>query len=165
MDKSSKKSKKGKFSINAFDFIVIVLLIVLVVGIFAKFVIFSDDKKMQVDITYDILVKSVRQETIDAFEIGQGVYEKANGYYIGEITSINSEGATDLMETLDGRVIEAPVENRYNLIISVKAEGIKDQNGLVSVNKCKIFDGKDINFDTQKNRCYGTFRNMQINYK
>ncbi len=164
MNKNGKVNKKfGKM--NIFDFIVIFLLVVLVFGVFAKFVIFSKDKQQRVEITYDILVKSVKQETIDAFEIGQSVYERANNYYIGEITSLKSEEATDLMETLDGKIIEAPVENRCNLIISVKAEGIEDQNGLVSVNKCKIFDGKDINFDTQKNRCNGTFRNMQINKK
>ncbi len=156
--------KNGKLfgKINVFDFIVIFLAIVLAFGIFSKFVIFSDNEKQKIDLTYEILVKSVRQETIDAFEIGQGVYEKGSNYYIGEITSVKSEKATDLMETLDGKVIEAPIDNRFNVIISVEAKGIKDQNGLVSVNKCKIFDGKDINFDTQKNRCYGTFRNMQI---
>ncbi len=156
--------KNGKLfgKINVFDFIVIFLLIVLVFGIFAKFVIFSNDEKQQVNITYEILVKSVKQETIEAFEIGQSVYEKANLYNIGKITSVKSEEATDLMETLDGKVIEAPIENRYNLIISVEAQGIKDHNGLISVNKCKIFDGKDITFDTQKNRCQGTFRNLKF---
>jgi len=159
--------KNGKLfgKINIFDFIVIVLLILLIFGIFSKFVIFSENEKQKINITYDILVKSVKQETIDAFSVGQGVYERQNGYYIGEITSIKAEGATDLMETLDGKVIEAPIENRFNLILSVKAEGIQDQNGFVSINKCKIFDGKDINFDTQKNRCNGTFRNMKIEKK
>ena len=155
--------KNGKLfgKINVFDFALILLLIVLVFGITAKFIVAKREAGKSTDITYEVLVKSVRQETLDSFEIGQKIFEFNTTNCIGEIINITSEGATDLMETLDGKIIEAPVENRFNFTLTVKATAKQGKNGLLNIEKLKIFDGKDITFDTLLNRCQGTVQNIK----
>lgn len=157
--------KDGKLfgKINLFDLLVIILLLLLALGICAKFLISSKDKAQEVTATYEIEVKSIRKETINAFEIGNTVVEKGSNSPIGKVTALNYENAYDLMETLDGKVINAPVENRYNLIITIEAENAsKDINGVVMVGKYKVLEGKDITFDTQKARCQGTILNLEV---
>lgn len=155
--------KNGKIfgKINVFDFALILLLIVLVFGIAAKVIVSKSEAGKITDITYEVFVKSVRQETLESFEIGQKVYEINTTNCIGEIINIASENATDLMETLDGKIIEAPVENRLNFTLTIKASAKESENGILNIEKLKIFDGKDISFDTLLNRCQGTVQNIK----
>lgn len=157
--------KKGKLfgKINLFDLLVVILLIVLIFGVVAKFSTSKTDKAQAVNATYQIEVKSVKQETIDAFEVGNMVSEKGSGSIIGEITKIDYDDAYDLMETPDGKIINAPIENRYHLTLTIEALGAsKDINGVVTMEKYKILGGKDITFETQKARCQGTIKNVEV---
>lgn len=157
--------KNGKLfgKINLFDLLVVLLLIVLAVGIVAKFSVSSQDKAQAVTAIYEIEVKSVKKETVDAFKVGDIVSEKGSGSVIGKITDISFSQAYDIMVTPDGRIVNAPIENRYHLTIRVEAgNGAKDVNGVVTVEKYKILDGKDITFETQRARCQGTVKNLEV---
>lgn len=157
--------KNGKLfgKVNLFDLLVIILAIILVLGITAKFSVSKKDKAQEVTTNYEIEVKSVKQETIDAFTVGDLVSEKGSGSVIGEITKIDYEDAYDLMETPDGEIINVPIENRYHLTITVESKNAaKDINGVVTVEKYKILSGKDITFETQKARCQGTLKNVNV---
>lgn len=157
--------KNGKLfgKINLFDLLVIILAIILALGITAKFSLTAGDKNREVTAKYEIEVKSIKKETIEAFSIGDTVSEKGSGSIIGKITKIDYDDAYDLMETPDGKIINAPVENRYHLTVTVEAKNAaKNVNGIVTVEKYKILGGKDITFETQKARCQGTVQNVSV---
>ena len=157
--------KNGKLfgKINLFDLLVIVLICLFICGVCSNFILSSKDKAQEVTATYEIEVKSIRRETIDAFEIGHTVVEKGSSSPIGKIAAINYEDAYDLMETLDGKVINAPIENRFHLIITIETDNAsKDINGVVMSGKYKILEGKDITFLTQKAQCQGTIQNLKV---
>lgn len=157
--------KNGKLfgKINLFDLLVIILAVILVLGITTKFSVSKNDKSREVTANYEIEIKSIRQETIDAFEVGDTVCEKGSGSVIGKITKIDYEDAYDLMETIDGKIINAPIENRYHLTLTIEAKNAaRDVNGVVTAEKYKILGGKDITFETQKARCQGTIKDVSV---
>lgn len=157
--------KDGKIfgKINIFDCFVVLMIIVFIIGVGSKFSIFKGDKSNKVSVEYEMLVKAVREETINSFEVGQDVFFTNTSYNIGKIKEIKYENASELMETIDGRIIEAPIENRYNLTLIIESDnGMLDSKQMVLVSSQKIMQGREMTFDTQKNRCQGTINKVII---
>lgn len=158
--------KNGKLlgKINLFDFIVILLVVVLAVACVGYFSLKNSGVKAhKMEAHFDFYIEDVRIETVNAFEAGQPIYSNSTKEQIGIITKITSEPATQVMETLDGKLINAPVENRYNLTLQIRS-AIKSYPGKeLWINTSeKILNGQYLTFLTQKNKCYGMIKNIEI---
>lgn len=160
--------KNGKIfgKINIFDFIVLVLFILLVAGggIFLglKSIKASQGENFLREIQYKLTIESVRQETIDSFEPGQPVYTASTKKQIGVITSIETKDSTLVMETLDGNVVTAPVEDKYNLTLTVRSIAKQDVKGdLWLTSNDRLLEGQSLTFLTQKNKCQGAVKNIE----
>ena len=162
--------KNGKIfgKINIFDFIVIVLAVLLIFGAFVFFGLKSSGNgNLQLkEATYEIVLSGIRKETADGFKAGEAVFGNTSKKQIGTITSLKTETATEVLETMDGKLIEAPIEDKYDLTITIRAI-IKTSEGtdMWLSNEDRLLEGQNITFLTQKNKCYGMVKNVEISHE
>ena len=120
--------EKGRIfgKISLIDIIVVALAAVLALGLYARF--FVNEKTALVmagdKFTYEIKISSVRTFTADALQVGDKLWEKDNDTYIGTITDVRREPATQVMKLLDGSYEVVPAENRYDVYLTVEGEGL-----------------------------------------
>lgn len=112
----------GKISIV--DVIVILLCLLMVLAVFVKF---SDQdtraKNIEAkDITYTVSIERIRQGTVDSFRKGDIFFENASKEEFGKAVKVEVKPATSLMEMNDGSMIEAPIEDRYDVILTLKTK-------------------------------------------
>lgn len=155
-------NKKLFGKINIFDLAVILLLLVLVFGIGYKFLVLTrEQRENTVKITYDLKIKSVRDLTVNAFHIGDTVYHYKLDEAIGTVTSITPTEAKEVLPMPDGTVEIAPVEDRYDLIVSVKGNAVLQSDGNLMMGKAKIVEGIELRVSTQLANCTATIENVQ----
>jgi hypothetical protein len=126
----------GKVSI--IDFIVLAIVIVLGVALYMKFNVLeitSNTTKTE-PMTYTIKVEGVRSFSMDSIKPGDLLFDEDNntGNTIGTIRDVASSEAVKESELLDGTLVLGKVEGCYDLIITVEADGLKN-NGRFYVNK------------------------------
>lgn len=107
--------------LNVLDFIVIVMVVLLILGIFLKLFVIGTTKVNtdEENIQITIIIKNVRQYTVDALEVGDIMYESDLGGELGEITDILVEDASASVELADGSVVEAGAEGYYDITITI----------------------------------------------
>ena len=72
--------------------------------------------------------ESVRQMSIDAVAVGDIFYIQHDQRPLGEVVALDTVPARQIMARSDGTAVLAPVEGRYNLIITMKTSGrIRDE--------------------------------------
>lgn len=162
--------KNGKIfgKINIFDFIVLILAILLILGGFAFFGIkalsggSAQNTRLLKEMTYQIKLEAVRTETVDSFKAGMPVYEASSKEQIGIITSLETEDATVVMETLNGNVVSAPVEGKYDLTLTIRGLVSQTQNGDCWITDTeRLLEGRNFTFITQKNKCQGMVKHVE----
>lgn len=114
--------KKGKF--NIIDISVIVVIIVLIAGAVYKFRGLDKTKKSasMETVTYEMTVESLRDYAFENLQVGDTVYDNTSGNAIGTITNIEWLDAADPFYTIDGQTVSAPVENRYDAVMTLEAQ-------------------------------------------
>ena len=113
--------KKGKF--NIIDVIVIAVIVILIAGAAYKFRGLDKTKKTAAmePITYEMTIESLREYNKENLQVGDTVFDYTSGNAIGTIENIEWTDATDPFYTLNGETIEAPVENRYDAVLTISA--------------------------------------------
>ncbi len=163
--------KKGNLfgKINLFDFTVIVLIIVLLFGVAYKFFWLNPNEineqvqETPVEVTFDLHIKSVRDITVNTFHLNDTLFYYDSEEDLGSVVSIVPNQAMDIMETLDGTIVNAPIQDRYDLVLTVKGEASQFEDGTLMMAKARIAEGMDIRVATQMANCVGTIRNLQWN--
>lgn len=156
--------KNGKLfgKINLFDLLVILLVVVLVFGIGYKLLVLNKaEEQNSVEITYNLRIKSVRDVTVNSFRNGDMVYHYKLEEPIGIIENVTATEATDIMETLEGTLVSAPIEGRFDVSVTVKGTAIRQDDGNLMMGKVKIVEGTEFRASTQLANCTATIENVQ----
>ncbi len=116
------EKKRGKF--NIIDGIVIVVILVLIAGAVYKFRGLDKTNKNTAlqTINYEFTIESLRDYAFDNLQVGDTIFDYTSGNAIGTITNIEWKDAVEPFYTMDGQTIEAPVENRYDAVVTVEAQ-------------------------------------------
>ncbi len=126
MDKNGKVFGK----INIIDLLVIVVIIAAAIGISARFITnAAKDAKSVTDFSYVVKIEGVRNYTVNALEKMGKVSNIKTGELIGEITNVKSEPQTRQQIDENGRVVNAEIPERYNVYVTVSAEGKDSEDG------------------------------------
>lgn len=127
-------NKKGKF--NIIDFIVIIIIVVIIAGAVYKFSgLDKTTKKASIEtVTYQMEIEALRDFSFNNIAVGDTVFDYTSGNAIGTITDIEWLDAKKPFYTTSGETIDAPVENRYDVILTVEAQA-SISDGVYSVNK------------------------------
>lgn len=116
----------GKVSIV--DILAVLLVLALVLMLYVRF--FTDDETNpgsvsdtgKVTVDYVLKIAAARQCHAEAFQPGDTVYNGEYGLVVGTVKEIRTEEATSLLSTTDGRVLRVPLENFYDIYITITAE-------------------------------------------
>ena len=130
----------GKISIV--DIGVLLLIAVLIGGVYYKFfMVDKDQNAAKFDtIEYKVLVEEVRQQSVDAIEIGADIYDVKTNSPMGRITDIEVLPATDQLTKADGTMVIAEKPERFNVLITIRVPGIETKygfraNGRLDINR------------------------------
>lgn len=110
--------------VNLVDLIVL-LLVVLIVAVMGVRLGVTDRSDTGVDVektVYQMEVRGLRSYSIDAVREGDQLYDSKDGVCMGTITGIEVKDTVDAIQGVDGTFEEGPVENRYDLIMTVETE-------------------------------------------
>lgn len=143
----------GKISV--IDIIVILICVLVVIAVGVKFGggNVNDSQTDLQDITYTVKVPGIRQGSVDSFKVGDQLYIFQNGDAIGEITGLKSEPAKAQIMTDDGEWVEGPVEDRFDLYLTVKGKAAEN-GGHVYANRV---DELNVNSDIKMATKYVEF--------
>ena len=120
--------EKGRLfgKVSLIDIFVVLFALVMVLAVYLRF--FSNEttsiRTGGEKFTYTVKVEGVRQWTVDGFHVGDKMWDSDHDTYIGTITAVRSEPSTWEFELSDGTYQVASREGRYDLYLTVEAEGI-----------------------------------------
>jgi hypothetical protein len=119
----------GKISIV--DIGVLLLIIALLGGVYYKF--FMVDKNQNAAkfdmLEYKILAEEVRQQSIDAIEIGANIYDVKTDSPMGKIVSKEALPATEQLTKADGTMVIAEKPGKFNLLVTIQVPGVETKFG------------------------------------
>lgn len=145
-----------KFKFTWFDGLLVVILLVLIAGTCIKFLFLghTSTAKAEDSFTYTIQIEGLRSYTVDAIQVGDALYEEAGKGCVGTISDVSVTPAVSFIYLDDGTVVEAPVENRYNMVVTVSAQGTVSDSGY-EIGTYDIFVNHTDTFFTKYSIWYG----------
>lgn len=119
------KDKKLLRKFNIVDVLVIVLVILLIMGAYIKFKKFNSktDETSESNIEYQITVNNIREYTVNAFKIGDTIYDSQSGVVIGTVKEVLQKEAETYESTSKGEVIKTKNPYRYDMILTIETPG------------------------------------------
>lgn len=118
-----------KFSFK--DVLVIIFIILLAIIFVMKLIVARTLD--QPPATFEIVLRVETKEAfmLDQVKVGDKLFQKGSTTVFGEVVSVESETATsEISNVLTGEIyIDQPVENRYNLLITIRSTGNLSVNG------------------------------------
>lgn len=125
--------EKGRLfgKINVFDLLVIVLLVALIGGVGYKYAIVDNTIIVNdSEIGVKLWVEDVRQVTVDVINVGDIIREYDSNQIFGEVVDKQVTQHYEPVETADGRIVNAPVEGKYDVYLTLKSRGIVTDNAI-----------------------------------
>lgn len=114
---------------------VIDVLVILAVAVLAAALAFKGSQThtgtaSMTPITFQLRINGDRSHVTSAIRVGDMLYDQDNssGGPLGEILDIQSSPGRKLATFNDGTIREAPVEDGYTLLLTVRGEGILSNN-------------------------------------
>lgn len=124
--------KEGKLfgKVSIIDIIVILAIVVAAFGVYNRFA--SANSKVETvtqSIEYTMIVKGVRQGTVDALGKGGQVFEATTKEYFGEIVETDYAGAVDYEEMQNGEIKNVELPEKYDVTVTVRIDGKVNDSG------------------------------------
>ena len=120
--------EKGRLfgAVSIVDLFAVLLVIVLAFAVYSRFFTKETTALAAVNdtFTYVLRVESVRQVTVDVLRVGDVIYDTDNDIKLGVITDIEYGDAMRESKRADGSYVYTPVENRYDVTLTISADGL-----------------------------------------
>lgn len=140
----------GKF--NIIDLLFILVIIVAVLATVFKFG-FSANKDATVAsdmIEYVLKAEKVRMFTIDAFEIGDTVYDDESSKAIGVIKNVEYKPCEQYFYKNDGTIVKNVMPERYDAYVTIECDARISDDGYYANGTKQISKFSTIKITTQK---------------
>ena len=141
----------NKPKINIIDISVILLVLILIFVATVKFRNYNEtnEEGSKIDtIKYEIKISNVRNYTIDAFVIGDIVYDTATNVEIGKIINKNVTPAKGYEVMKNGKIIETQIPNKYDIILEVETPGLINDTGYFANRSVELKVGSEKTIET-----------------
>lgn len=144
--------KNGKLfgKINLFDAMILFLIIILIIAGALKFKTFNEtvDASTVGKITYNLLVRNVRDYTVQSFVSGDVVYDSGTNINIGTITNIEERNSKTIKSLSDGttQIIENPYKK--DVILTVETPGTANDSGYYANKSIELKVGSEKKIET-----------------
>lgn len=142
---------KKAYKFNWIDALVCLLLAVLVAGAMYKFSAAEYTSAAHTDtITYVVQIPAGKVTTVDCVQPGDVLYDSDSGNAIGTVTEISTEPALKEIPLPDGTCEWGAIDDRYDLYITVQADGTVNERRERLVNRTyQIQIGAEHNMNTR----------------
>ncbi|MBQ4381403.1 MAG: DUF4330 domain-containing protein [Oscillospiraceae bacterium] len=119
--------EKGRLfgKISVIDVIVVVLVIVLAVAVSSRFVnkqvtTYTDTS---VPFTFQVCFRGMRQVSVDQLQVGDRLYERETGTYLGKIASVEVKPNLRELTGQNGEYIIREAPDRFDAVVTLESEG------------------------------------------
>lgn len=127
---------KKAYKFNWIDALVCLLLVLLAAGAMYKFTAAEHTSAANNDtIRYVVQIPAGKDSTVDAVRPGDVLYDSDSGNAIGTVTEVNAEPALKEISLPDGTSAWGTIDDRYDLYITVEAEGTVNDRREYLVNR------------------------------
>lgn len=157
--------EKGKLfgKVNLFDLFILSLLILIVVFGLNKYTNKLDVRPVATkEITCKLFINNIRDVTRDTIQVGDELTESETNGIMGEILEKEVMASTKHVTTEAGKVVNAEVPGRYDMLLTVKGQGIVTDEDIILGSKT-IRLGAQIKVKTNKYEVSTTI--FGINYE
>ncbi len=148
---SFKKSGKLFGKISIIDIIVVVCIVVLAFGIYAKYTSDSDatasSENTEIEFVYK--VKGVRDYTVNALKKGGAMYDSETKEYVGEIVDVRTEDAVMEVSLVDGTYKQLIIPEKYDVYVTVQVDGKYNKLGYYTSGNKYLGAGSTINIKSK----------------
>ncbi len=146
----------GKISV--IDILVVLMALALLAVVWFRF--FAGDEVLgrfseKETFTYVIRVNGVRDYTLNAVKEGDILYEIDNNTVIGTITKVEYQPAERYYSTVDGRYVMNYQPERYDMFLTVEAEGIVKDGLCYASRTYEVNRNKEVYYYTKFLTGYG----------
>ena len=156
----TKKQAAAKF--NLVDLVIVVVIIsLLAAGVYKLFFVNQELAAQEQKVEYRVLLENVRKPTVDAFQDGQKVREYQTNIELGTVSGKESVPYTQPVPTLDGKVVNAPVPEKYNLTVIINSPAVVSDNN-VTINGKEIKTGDKITIKTNTASSTGVVMEVSV---
>lgn len=155
----------GKF--NLFDIAILILILALIAFGIIKYRTLDKtvDTSASGSIIYTMMISNVRDYTVDAFVIGDTVFDSGTNVNIGKITNVESR-PTKLVRVLkDGTAKVLENEYRNDIILTIETVGSSTNEGYYANKSIELKVGSEKEIETKYAKTYGKISSITYNEK
>lgn len=155
-----------KRKINIIDISVILIIMILIFAATIKFKNYNetDDVNSKIDnIIYDIRINGIRNYTVDAFEVGDILYDTQTNVEIGKIINKVSSKAKVYEKVKSGEMVEVEIPNRYDMILTMETTGTINETGYFANRSVELKVGSEKIVETLYAKSTGTIIRISEN--
>lgn len=113
-----------------------------------KGIVQLDDSMNRIQVK--MLVKEIRQITVDSMAVGDKVFESETGKYLGEITAIDTEPSTSLLTDIHGHAAYKEVPGKFDMTLTIVTPGKQTDGGFYTANNQHLVYGSQYGIKTAK---------------
>ncbi|MGM9521138.1 MAG: DUF4330 family protein [Oscillospiraceae bacterium] len=145
--------ERGRFFgvISVIDVLVVVIVLVLGAAVYMRF--FENEQTATAvsndEFSYQVMLRNVRSMTADAIRVGDSIYDTENGTLLGVVTDIEAADAQRQLALEDGTYVMVPVENRYDVTITLDVSGLISNGRYYAARTYELSVNSDISFYTK----------------
>lgn len=129
-----------------FGLVSIIDVLVVAVAAVLVFALYRKDNTMPIasvadpmdNITYQVAITNMPQGRWESLRVGDTLYDKETGYPVGTIEAIQDEPCVISMLKADGTYVMAPIKDRLNVTLTVKAQALVDARQHYYINRNTI---------------------------
>lgn len=156
----------AKRKINIIDISVILIIAILIFASTIKFRNYNetDDVNSKIDnIVYDVRISGIRNYTVDAFEIGDILYDTQTNVEIGKIINKVSNKTKVYEKIKSGEMVEVEIPNRYDMILTMETTGTINETGYFANRSVELKVGSEKIVETLYAKSTGTIIRISEN--
>lgn len=150
--------------VSIIDVAVIVVVAVLAVALYSKDTVMpitSVADPMEI-IQYEVTITNMPGGRLDSLRMEDNIYDRETGNHMGVIKDIQTEDCVISMLKADGTYVMAPIQDRYNVTLTVEARAMVDERGHYYVNRSNLVGvGWSMDFYTKTSLFGGTITEMK----
>lgn len=145
--------EKGRIfgKVSLIDIFVLFFALVMVFAVYLRF--FSNETTSlrggNDTFTYVACVRGVRQWTVDGFHVGDKLWEDDHETCLGTIAGIEAVPTKWEYDLMTGEIVTASAENRYDVYLTIEAEGLVSNNRYYAARTFEIGANGTIYFYTK----------------
>ncbi len=152
-------NKEGKLfgKISIIDIVVILAIVVAAFGIYTRF--FVGNERVETassHIEYKMKIQEVRIGSVEALLNYQSpIYDSTTKEYLGDIVGVEYTDAKKGVETVNGKMRESVIPDRYDVVVTVRVDGKINDSGYYTATNQSIAAGSTFIFTSKAAKTTG----------